>query len=42
MRLSQLTGPAAICIAAAVSAAAFGAGSGKPNFVFVIADDCTY
>lgn len=42
MRLAQLAGPAAICIAAAFSAAAFGAGSGKPNFVFIIADDCTY
>ena len=42
MRLWKLAILATSCIVAAVSPAAFGAGPEKPNFVFVIADDCTY
>jgi uncharacterized sulfatase len=40
MRLWKVAVPATLCLAAAVSPAALGAQ--KPNFVFVIADDCTY
>lgn len=42
MRLCNLALPATFCILAAISAAASGAGPEQPNFVFIIADDCTY
>ncbi len=42
MNRSELALPALACVVATTVLAASSAGAEKPNFVFVIADDCTY